>query len=211
MTIMKSPFFDSNKSEKNFHFSNEIEGTNTWYEDLVSLYIVRKDDGICLYSHHFNLGYISRIENQLVGMGFVAIISMIREVVDSESQLESISLGRKTILVESREGILSILVVKRSSPIIKEKLKKFAIFFNHLFELQQQINKQSNLVCREDYALTTDLIHIIFSIPVESPLKLIPLIFKVIQANPSKKLLIKQQLSKISSHDVSTESMEKEV
>ena len=126
---MKYSILDKNNSKKCPPPLEELEKIKNWRRDLVSLYIVRKDDGICLYSHHFNLGFISHIENQLVGMGFVAIISMIKEVVDSDSHLESINLGKKSILIESRGGILSILVVKRISPQIKQKLRDFSIYF----------------------------------------------------------------------------------
>lgn len=197
---MKYSLFDLNNTKNQYHPSEDSEKNNNWQLDLVSLYIVRKNDGICLYSHHFNLGNISHIENQLVGMGFVAIISMIKEVVNSDSQLKSINLGKRSILVESRADILSILVVKRISPKIKQSLKKFSIFFNKLFELQQQINKQSNLVCKEDYALTNDLIHVVFSIPSDRPLDLIPLIFKMIQKSSSKN-------SRINRYSVETRSL----
>ena len=81
----------------------KIENVHYWQEHLVSLYIIRKNDGICLFSHHFNLGYISNIENQLVGMGFIAIANMMQEVVDSSSQLRMIDLGRKKVLLEERQ------------------------------------------------------------------------------------------------------------
>ncbi len=203
---MKHPLFYSNNLEKQFHPITDIESKNTELEDLVSLYVIRKDDGICLYSHHFNLGHISRIENQLVGMGFVAIITMIKEVVDSNSQLLSINLAKKSILIESQEGILFILVVKRTSLQTKIRLKEFAKYFHFLFELQQQINKRSNLVCKEDYALTSDLINLIFSNSSSSPLELIPLIFKEIQKIPSEYFKIEEQFSKLKTKTVSTEN-----
>ncbi|MHA2389864.1 MAG: hypothetical protein ACXACW_14190 [Candidatus Hodarchaeales archaeon] len=91
----------------------KIENIQYWQEYLVSLYIIRKSDGICLFSHHFNLGYISNIENQLVGMGFIAISNMMQEVVDSSSQLRMIDLGRKKVLLEERNNILSVLIVTK--------------------------------------------------------------------------------------------------
>ena len=207
---MKYSLLDLKNSKNQFHPLKRSEKKKNWERDLISLYIVRKDDGICLYSHHFNLGYISHIENQLVGMGFVAIIAMIKEVVNSDSQLKSINLSKKSILVESRADILSILVVKKISPKIKEMLKKFSITFNHLFELQQQINKRSNLVCKEDYALTNDLIHIIFSIPSNKTLDIIPLIFKMIQKNSRVNIQTNRHLSGIKSLDLPKESIKKQ-
>ena len=210
MTIMKYSLFDLNISKNQFHPPKRSEKKKNWKKDLISLYIIRKDDGICLYSHHFNLGYISHIENQLVGMGFVAIIAMIKEVVNSDSQLKSINLSKKSILVESKADILSILVVKKVSPKIKEMLKKFSITFNHLFELQQQINRQSNLVCKEDYALTNDLINIIFSIPSNKALDLIPLIFKMIRRNSRENIQINRYLLGTKSLDLPNESIKKQ-
>lgn len=162
----------------------KIEKVHYWQEHLVSLYIIRKNDGICLFSHHFNLGYISNIENQLVGMGFIAIANMMQEVVDSSSQLRMIDLGRKKVLLEERNNILSVLITTKFLEVLKEKLAEFANFFAKIFELQQQINEKSCLVSPEDYALTADLVPLIFASLPRKPLELIPLIFKTIQRNP---------------------------
>lgn len=163
----------------------KIENIQYWQEYLVSLYIIRKSDGICLFSHHFNLGYISNIENQLVGMGFIAISNMMQEVVDSSSQLRMIDLGRKKVLLEERNNILSVLIVTKFLEILKEKLAEFTGYFTKIFELQQQINEKSCLVSPEDYALTAELVPLIFTSIPRKPLELIPLIFKTIQKNPT--------------------------
>ena len=163
----------------------KIENIQYWQEYLVSLYIIRKTDGICLFSHHFNLGYISNIENQLVGMGFIAIANMMQEVVDSSSQLRMIDLGRKKVLLEERNNILSVLIVTKFLDVLKEKLAEFTSYFTKIFELQQQINEKSCLVSPEDYALTAELVPLIFTSVPRKPLELIPLIFKTIQKNPT--------------------------
>ena len=162
----------------------KIENVHYWQEHLVSLYIIRKNDGICLFSHHFNLGYISNIENQLVGMGFIAIANMMQEVVDSSSQLRMIDLGRKKVLLEERNNILSVLITTKLLEVLKEKLAEFTNYFTKIFELQQQINEKSCLVSPEDYALTADLVPLIFTSLPRKPFELIPLIFKTIQRNP---------------------------
>ena len=163
----------------------KIENIQYWQEYLVSLYIIRKTDGICLFSHHFNLGYISNIENQLVGMGFIAIANMMQEVVDSSSQLRMIDLGRKKVLLEECNNILSVLIVTKFLDVLKEKLAEFTSYFTKIFELQQQINEKSCLVSPEDYALTAELVPLIFTSVPRKPLELIPLIFKTIQKNPT--------------------------
>jgi hypothetical protein len=163
----------------------KLETVQYWQEYLVSLYIIRKTDGICLFSHHFNLGYISNIENQLVGMGFIAIANMMQEVVDSSSQLRMIDLGRKKVLLEERNNILSVLIVTKFLEILKDKLAEFTQYFTKIFELQQQINEESCLVSPEDYALTAELVPLIFTSIPRKPLELIPLIFKTIQRNPT--------------------------
>ena len=98
---MSSTFHTLKKKIINDLKQKKIENIDHWQQYLVSLYIIRKTDGICLFSHHFNLGYISNIENQLVGMGFIAIANMMQEVVDSNSQLRMIDLGRKKVLLEA--------------------------------------------------------------------------------------------------------------
>ncbi len=161
-----------------------IENIDYWQQYLVSLYIIRKTDGICLFSHHFNLGYISNIENQLVGMGFIAIANMMQEVVDSKCQLRMIDLGQKKVLLEERKNVISVLITTKFVKILKTKLAEFTNYFTKIFELQQQINEKTCLVSPEDYALTAELVPLIFTSLPRKPLELIPLIFKTIQKNP---------------------------
>ena len=92
-----------------------------WRDLLISLYIVRNTDGICLYSHHFQLGLISQIETQLVGMGFSAMSKMMREVVDSNSRLTLIDLREKKVIIEESGNIVGMIIAKNNSLILREK------------------------------------------------------------------------------------------
>ncbi len=182
---MSSPIHALKKKITNEIRQRKNENVQYWQKFLVSLYIIRKTDGICLFSHHFNLGYISNIENQLVGMGFIAILNMMQEVVDSSSQLRMIDLGRKKVFLEERNNILSVLITTKTLDILKEKLAEFTSYFTKIFELQQQINEKSCMVSPDDYALTAELVPLIFTSLPRKPLELIPLIFKTIQKSPT--------------------------
>lgn len=163
---------------------SRTEYLSDWKSHLVSLYIIRHGDGICLFSHHFQLGLISQIENQLVGMGFTAISQMLQEIVDSSSHLVMIDLGSKKILIEEKEDFLTILVTTINSSILREKLVELADLFEKMFELQQQISRVTQ-VCVEDYALTLELVSLVFQEKPTRILEIIPIIFKTIRKNKS--------------------------
>ena len=165
-----------------------------WEQHLISLYIVRLSDGICLYSHHFQLGRISQIETQLVGMGFTAISNMMQEIVDSSSHLTMMDLGERKVLIEERKNISSILVTTRNLPSLRKKLEELTDHFEKLFELQQQINLTTH-VCLEDYALTSELISLIFSDRPKRVLEIVPIIFKSIRKKHST--IIKEDKSRL--------------
>ncbi|MFW9902900.1 MAG: hypothetical protein ACFFFH_01090 [Candidatus Thorarchaeota archaeon] len=163
---------------------NQSDTLLNWKQHLISLYIIRKGDGICLFSHHFQLGLISRIENQLVGMGFTAISQMLQEIVDSSSSLVMMDLGSKKVLIEEKQGFLTILITTINSPLLRNKLKKLADLFEKIFELQQRISLVTQ-VCVEDYALTTELVSMVFEDEPTQILRIIPVIFKSIRKNKS--------------------------
>lgn len=162
-----------------------------WKKHLISLYIIRTD-GICLFSHHFQLGLISQIETQLVGMGFTAISQMMQEIVDSSLSLELIDLGSKKVLIEEYENILAILIATTNSDFLRAKLKELADHFEKMFELQQRISAGTQ-VSLEDYALTAELVSLVFQDQPTRVLEIIPVIFKSIRKNktikPSQKTL----------------------
>ncbi|UCG90674.1 MAG: hypothetical protein JSU57_02795, partial [Candidatus Heimdallarchaeota archaeon] len=115
---MKSMKYSSNKFtwfKKHFRDNSLNKLPKDWKKHLISLYIIRKSDGICLFSHHFQLGAISQIENQLVGMGFTALAKMMREIVDKSARLNMIDLGRKKVLIEERINLLVVLVTTEGS------------------------------------------------------------------------------------------------
>jgi hypothetical protein len=153
-----------------------------WKHHLLSLYIIRKTDGICLFSHHFQIGLISQIENQLVGMGFTALERMMREIVDSSAHLELIDLGKKKVLVEERKNLLAVLITTDNSQLIRLKLEELTNHFEKMFELQQQISLET-CVKLEDYALTAELVSIVFKDKPNRILEIIPIIFKSIRNN----------------------------
>jgi hypothetical protein len=159
---------------------NQKKRIENWQQQLISLYIVRNTDGICLFSHHFNLGLTSRIESQLVGMGFAAMIRMMKEIVTTSAELRLIDLGKKKVLIEEKKDYFAILVTTDDSLFLREKLKKLTDYFEKIFELQLQINSNT-CVCLEDYALTSDLISLVFEEQTGQDLGIIPIIFKSIR------------------------------
>ncbi|MFW9903001.1 MAG: hypothetical protein ACFFFH_01595 [Candidatus Thorarchaeota archaeon] len=173
------------------HGTRSIEN---WKQHLISLYIIRKNDGICLFSHHFQLGLISQIEIQLVGMGFTALARMMQEIVDSSSRLNLIDLGEKKVLINERTNLLAILITTEDSPFLYQKLEELTDHFEKIFELQQQINLET-CVRLEDYALTSELVSLVFRDRPKRVLEIIPVIFKSIRknntdfSNQEKKLL----------------------
>ncbi len=167
-----------------FWRNNQVVTPKNWQNHLISLYIVRKDDGICLFSHHFQLGLISQIETQLVGMGFTALAKMMREIVDSTARLCLIDLGKKKVLINERSTSLTVLVTTKNSLFLRGKLEELTDYFERIFELQQRINLTTR-VCLEDYALTEELISLVFKEKPTRVLEIVPLIFKSIRKTNS--------------------------
>ncbi len=152
-----------------------------WKKTLISLYIIRNTDGICLYYHHFQLGSISQIETQLVGMGFSAMSKMMQEIVDSNSHLSLIDLDKKKVIIEEKGDLLGILVTVDYSSVIREKLIELLDYFEKIFQLQREISSLGNHVCLEDYALTSELVDLVFEKQPLKVLEIVPLIFKSIR------------------------------
>ena len=169
-----------------------------WKKALISLYIIRNTDGICLYYHHFQLGSISQIETQLVGMGFSAMSKMMQEIVDSNSHLSLIDLDKKKVIIEEKGDLLGILVTVDYSSVIREKLIELLDYFEKIFQLQREISSLGNHVCLEDYALTSELVDLVFEKQPLKVLEIVPLIFKSIRngniSTPSKKNNISHEL-----------------
>ena len=205
MTKMKSRITAFKRVVQQYLGFEDSESTDSCLKDLQSLYIIRKSDGICLFSHHFKLGAISHIENQLVGMGFIAIANMMQEVVDSTSQLRLIDLDSKKVLIREKNNILAVLITSRFNEVLNEKLSEFSGYFSQIFELQKQITEESCLICTDDYALTADLVSLIFSDQPQKTLKLIPLIFKTIQKVPFQRSNKSNLISKIVKQELSIE------
>ncbi|MFX0051072.1 MAG: hypothetical protein ACFE8U_07230, partial [Candidatus Hermodarchaeota archaeon] len=93
-----------------------------WKDNLVSLYFIRQLDGICLFSHHFQLGYETTIDNQLVGWGFSAFYEMIKEIVDGSADLKLLDVGKKKILIEKGANTLVVLITTTNTPFYRRKL-----------------------------------------------------------------------------------------
>ena len=197
MTKMKSRRTAIKRVIQRYLGREDSESTDSWLNELQSIYIIRKRDGICLFSHHFKLGAISHIENQLVGMGFIAIANMMQEVVDSTSQLRLIDLETKKVLIREKNNILAVLITSRFTEILNEKLTEFSVYFSKIFELQNQINEETCFTCSDDYALTADLVSLIFTDQRPKTLKLLPLIFKIIQKDPFQRSNETNLISKI--------------
>ncbi|MHA2112069.1 MAG: hypothetical protein ACXADW_12635 [Candidatus Hodarchaeales archaeon] len=205
MTKMKSPITVIKSVVQQYLGQKDSENTDSWLNDLNSLYIIRKKDGICLFSHHFKLGAISHIENQLVGMGFIAISNMMQEVVDSTSQLRLIDLDSKKVLIREKNDILAVLITSQFNEILNEKLTEFSSYFSKIFELQNQINEESCLICSDDYALTADLVSLIFTDQPQKTLRLVPIIFKIIQKDPFQRSKDTGLIAKILKQELSIE------
>ncbi|MFX0124297.1 MAG: hypothetical protein ACFFAE_11715 [Candidatus Hodarchaeota archaeon] len=202
MKSMKYSIKWYNRLRKRVSEKNRIKTSENWKQHLITLYIIRKSDGICLFSHHFQLGLISQIENQLVGMGFTALARMMQEIVDSSSCLSKIDLGEKKVLIDERRNLLTVLVTTQDTPFLYKKLGELTDHFENMFELQQQINLET-CVRLEDYALTAELVSLVFKDRPKRVLEIIPVIFKSIRKNNSvfsnheKKLLINLNSTKI--------------
>ncbi|MHA2244368.1 MAG: hypothetical protein ACXADY_05325 [Candidatus Hodarchaeales archaeon] len=164
--------------------NSRIITPKNWQKHLLSLYIIRKSDGICLFSHHFQLGERSQIETQLVGMGFTALAKMMQEIVDSTALLGMIDLGIKKVLVNERRNLLAVLVTTENHPFLCRKLEELTDHFEKMFELQQKINLET-CVCLEDYALTAELVSMVFKEQSTRVLEIIPVIFKSIRKRNS--------------------------
>ena len=170
---------------KNQYWGNpQVAIPKNWQQHLISLYIVRKDDGICLFSHHFQLSMISQIETQLVGMGFTALAKMMREIIDSSARLCMIDLGERKVLIDERSTSLTVLVTTENSLFLRGKLEELTDYFEKIFELQKRINLTTR-VCLEDYALTADLVSLVFKDKPTRVLEIVPLIFKSIRKTNS--------------------------
>jgi len=170
--------------KKRFLEHYPTKSSENWKQHLISLYIIRKSDGICLFSHHFQLGLISQIENQLVGMGFTALARMMQEIVDSSSRLNMIDLGEKKVLINERINLLAVLVTTQDSLFLYGKLEELTYHFEKIFELQQQISLET-YVRLEDYALTSELVSLVFKDRPKRVLEIIPVIFKSIRKSNS--------------------------
>ena len=169
-----------------------------WSTNLQALYIIRKRDGICLFYHHFKISHISQIETQLVGMGFAALLNMMKEILDSRSKIQRIDSGDFQILFDERESIVSILFTKDYKPIIRRKFSRMVDSFENLFFLQQQITDQNITVCLEDYALASDIVsYVFFDIPKQT-LGFIPIVFKNIHHPPSRSHILRKKSYKAS-------------
>jgi hypothetical protein len=99
--------------------------------------------------------------------------------------LNLVDVGEKKILVERSSSILVVLITTTNTPFYRKKLKEMTDFFEKLFSLQLQINSET-LVRQEDYALTDDLIKLVFNDHPHSRLKIVPIIFKSIQQSSIK-------------------------
>ncbi len=183
-----------------FYIFKSEQFLSDWHDGLISLYLVRTMDGICLYSHHFQIGPISQIETQLVGMGFTALTRMMREIVDSNARINTIDLKEKMVLIEDRENLLSVLIVNKEIPVFRKKLIELTTSFEKMFEIQLQIS-ETNFVCPDDFALTSNLVSMIFSSENSRVLDLVPIIFDSIRKNNIKDLLSSSEVRKKRDHD----------
>ncbi|MFW9777296.1 MAG: hypothetical protein ACFFE8_00500 [Candidatus Heimdallarchaeota archaeon] len=176
--------FLQKKNEEPQIKEQQLPGDETWKNDLISLYCIRNHDGLCLFAHHFQVARIAQLhEPQLIGMGFTAITRMLCEVVDSKGHLRYIDFITKKVLVEENQHqqFLTVLITTRDTPIVRKKLRKFTECFAQIFQLQHQINLRKNYISKEDYALASEFVAIIFSNKSNRVLNLFPLIFDSIR------------------------------
>jgi hypothetical protein len=115
-------------------------------------------------------------------MGFTALARMMQEIVDSSSRLNLIDLGEKKVLINERTNLLAVLVTTEDTSFLYHKLEELTDHFEKLFELQQQINLET-CVRLEDYALTSELVSLVFKDRPKRILEIIPVIFKSIRKN----------------------------
>lgn len=176
------------KTPKPRYKQQQTQSKKKWENHLISLYCIRNHDGICLFAHHFQVARIAQLhEPQLIGMGFTAITRMLCEVVDGKGSLKFIDFDKKKVLVEENEQqqFLTVLITTEDAPAIREKLRKFTECFARIFQLQHQINLGKNYITKEDYALASEFVTIIFSERSDRILNIFPLIFDSIRSEPS--------------------------
>lgn len=178
-----SPFMSTLK-RKLFKFI--FKESENWIQYLTSLYIIRKKDGICLFSHHFQIGNISHIEMQLVGMGFAALSNMMQEVIGKRANLRKIEIGCSLILFNNQETILGVLICKKELPIIHSRLDEMSSIFESTFFLQQQICDVNDYVCLEDFALAEEIVAYVFNENASRFMSFIPFLFRSIQLQSRK-------------------------
>ncbi|MFW9854069.1 MAG: hypothetical protein ACFFFG_03385 [Candidatus Thorarchaeota archaeon] len=172
------------KNQKSQNKQQQLPGKEVCENDLISLYCIRIHDGLCLFAHHFQLARIAQLhEPQLIGMGFTAITRMLREVVDSKGHLRYIDFFTKKVIIEEnqQQQFLTVLITTRDNPFVRKKLRKFTECFAQIFQLQHQINLRKNYISKEDYALASEFVSIIFSNNSNRILNLFPLIFDSIR------------------------------
>jgi hypothetical protein len=164
-----------------------VPSEESWENHLISLYCIRIHDGLCLFAHHFQVARIAQLhEPQLIGMGFTAITRMLCEVVDGKGNLKYIDFDSKKVLVEENEQqqFLTVLITTANIQVIRKKLRKFTECFAQIFQLQHQINLRKNYISKEDYALASEFVTIIFSNKSDRILNIFPLIFDSIRSEP---------------------------
>ncbi len=104
-----------------------------WKEKLRELYVI-SEAGICLYAFSFEKLDPMEVGNtDLIAGGFSGVRMLLAEMLQTPENLRIIDYQNLKIMLEQREGIVFILVIKEESPFLSYKLKTFASEFQRFF------------------------------------------------------------------------------
>ncbi|MFX0132918.1 MAG: hypothetical protein ACFFDN_04660 [Candidatus Hodarchaeota archaeon] len=103
-----------------------------WKEKLREI-IVTSKGGICFYSYSFEKR--SPVDDtDLIAGGFSGIQGMLSEIVRTSERLQLIDYKNVKIMLEQREDVIFILILKEESTFIQYKLKLFSEEFQDFFK-----------------------------------------------------------------------------
>jgi hypothetical protein len=103
-----------------------------WKEKLREILVI-SNDGISLYSYSFEQR--SPVDDtDLIAGGFSGIQAMLSEIVKTSESLQLIDYKNVKIMLEQREDVIFILILKEESTFIQYKLKLFSEEFQDFFK-----------------------------------------------------------------------------
>jgi len=126
-----------------------------WKKKLVELYFIQ-DGGLLVYHHEFER--ISELDQVLTAAGISGVQSLFKEITQSETGLNIVSVGQFEILFSHSETFTSVLITKAPYKILIGKLdemtQKFELMFGNIIQ-----NFEGSLT---EFSSATELVASIF-------------------------------------------------